>query len=174
MSICKICQGEALKAVDEALTDGVTVRDVASQFGFSKSAVGRHRQACLQPRIAAAARIVAPAAEVRAEVDRARAIASGQAVATPSEVLSLTALLDRLARSLERLEGACDLASGDKLHAALAALSGQLHRGIEAAAKIQNFYHEPEAATGPRLSVVINLPQGLRPGEPLSLASETS
>lgn len=160
MSICKVCQGPHRAAVDGGLSGGETVRDVASRFGFSKSAVGRHRTTCLAPRVAAAARIMAPAVEVRGDVERAKAIASGTVTATASEVLGLTGLLDRLARSLERLEGAADAAAGEGLHGALAAVSGQLHRGIETAAKVQGLYAEPQPPNEPRFTVNIMIPGG--------------
>ncbi|MFM5913433.1 MAG: hypothetical protein ACKOPR_01615, partial [Chakrabartia godavariana] len=69
------------------------------------------------------AKLMQPARENRAPVERAKAIASGQ---TPSadEVLTLTGLLDRLSRSLNRLEAAADEAVTDKMHSALAAVSG--------------------------------------------------
>src|ERR1039458_7577712 len=140
MKICQVCQGPDRTAVDDALMAGVSVRAIASRFALSKSGVGRHRTACLQPKLAAAARIVAPAVEVRADVDRAKAIVSGEVVANHADILSLSGLLERLARSLERLEGAADTAAGENLHMPLAALSGQLHRGIESAAKIQGLY----------------------------------
>ena len=80
-----------------------------------------------------------------------------QPVAT--DLLSLNGLLDRLARSLERLEGAADMAAGDNLHAALAAVSGQLHRGIETAGKLQGLYAEPERERQAPFSITINLPE---------------
>jgi hypothetical protein len=161
--ICTICQHTAKPAIDDALMQGISVRAVAAQFQLSKSAVARHRTGCLAPVVAAAAKLVAPAAEVRAGVTRAKAIASGQVTATPQEVLSLTGLLDRLARSLERLEGAATAAADSGLHVPLAALSGQIHRGIESAAKIQGMYAEPQPEGGPRLSVTITIPDGFTP-----------
>ena len=90
---------------------GDSVRKIASRFEHSKSGIGRHRTACLQPRLAAAARIVAPAAEVRGDVDRAKDIVSGKVAASHDDIISLSGLLGRLARSLERLEGAADTAA---------------------------------------------------------------
>lgn len=186
MKVCQVCQGQHRTAVDDALMAGVSVREIASHFGLSKSGVGRHRTGCLQPKLAAAARIVAPAAEVRGDVERAKAIVSGKVAARHGDILGLTALLERLARSLERLEGAADTAATDGLHMPLAALSGQLHRGIESAAKIQGYYAEPVGAATPRLTVNISLPKGFAPrpqlmdnwregdGEPLTLELEAS
>ncbi len=80
-------------------------------------------------------------------------------VPTPQEVLSLTGLLDRLTRSLDRLEGSADAAANDNLHSALAAVSGQLHRGVEAAAKLQGLYAEPEISQQTKFSINIVLPE---------------
>ncbi len=158
MAICTICQHAQKSAIDVELMQGESVRAVASRHGLSKSGVARHRTGCLAPKVAAAARIVAPEADGRAEVLRAKAIASGEVRPALDDILSLSGLLERLARSLERLEGAADSAAGDGLHAPLAALSGQLHRGIEAAAKIQGMYAEPQSEGAPRFSLTINVP----------------
>ena len=159
MTVCTLCQRPNKSAIDDALMQGISVRAVGAQFGVSKSAVARHRTGCLAPVVAAAAKIVAPAAEIRGDVERAKDIVAGKVAANHDDILSLTALLGRLARSLERLEGAADTAAGDGLHMPLAALSGQLHRGIESAAKIQGMYAEPQQVTGDqRFSLVINLP----------------
>jgi len=129
----------------------------AAHHGASKSALGRHKLNCLAPKLAAAAKIVQPIKQGREPVERAKAIIMGQQpVAT--DLLSLNGLLDRLARSLERLEGAADMAAGDNMHAALAAVSGQLHRGIETAGKLQGLYAEPEVQRQPPFSITINLP----------------
>ena len=186
MAVCLVCQGAHRTAVDDALMAGVSVREIASRFDLSKSGVGRHRTACLQPKLAAAARIVAPAAEVRADVDRAKAIVSREVVANHADILSLSGLLERLARSLERLEGAADTAAGENLHMPLAALSGQLHRGIESAAKIQGLYTDAPPIGEPKFSLTINvgaieetksaprnvtpLPGGVVNAEPFTLA----
>lgn len=142
MTICLVCQSKHRAAVDDALMAGASVRATASRFDLSKSGVGRHRAGCLQPKLAAAARITAPAAEVRADVERARAIVSGTAAANHADILSLTALLGRLARSLDRLEGSADATAGQGLHTSLAADGGA------------------------RFTVVINVPSegSMRPG----------
>ena len=159
MTICTACLSKHRVAVDDALMLGVSVREVASQFQLTKSAVARHRAGCLQPKVAAAARLVAPATEVRRDIIRAKAVASGEVSANHDDILSLTALMGRLARSLERLEVAADTAASSNLHQSLAALSGQLHRGIESAAKIQGLYAEPAVADGlPRFSLTITVP----------------
>ena len=99
------------------------------------------------------------AKDVHAPVIRAREIAAG-AAPTPQEVLTLTGLLDRLVRSLDRLEGSAQVAAADGLHASLAALSGQLHRGIEAAGKLQGFYSDAQQVQPQdKFSIRIVIPQ---------------
>jgi len=154
---CSICQRPDLPDIDAALASGTTIMATAAHHGASKSALGRHKLNCLAPKLAAAAKIVQPIKQGREPVERAKAIIMGQQpVAT--DLLSLNGLLDRLARSLERLEGAADMAAGDNMHAALAAVSGQLHRGIETAGKLQGLYAEPEVQRQPPFSITINLP----------------
>ena len=143
MAVCTICQHPEKTDIDTELMQGDSVRAVANRRAVSKSAVARHRTGCLAPKVAAAARIVAPEAGARAEVQRARSIATGETKPNHDDILSLSGLLERLARSLERLEGAAATAADDGLHMPLAALSGQLHRGIESAAKIQGMYARP-------------------------------
>src|SRR5437879_6127712 len=46
MSACRICGGNSREQVDAALAAGRSVREVGRSFGFSKSAVARHRQKC--------------------------------------------------------------------------------------------------------------------------------
>lgn len=154
---CSICLRADLAAIDAALSAGGTLIPTAAQFGVSKSALGRHRTNCLAPKMAAAAKVLQPIRESREPVERAKAIAMGDAP-SPQEVLTLTGLLDRLARSLDRLEGAADTAANDNLHSALAAVSGQLHRGIEGAAKLQGLYAEPDIQQQSRFSINIVLP----------------
>ncbi len=155
---CSVCLRTDLAAIDAALSAGGTLIPTSSKFGLSKSALGRHRTNCLAPKMAAAAMVLQPISEARAPVERARAIVMGE-VPTPQEVLSLTGLLDRLTRSLDRLEGSADAAANDNLHSALAAVSGQLHRGVEAAAKLQGLYAEPEISQQTKFSINIVLPE---------------
>ncbi len=154
---CSICQHPELAAIDAALAAGGTLIPTSASFGVSKSALGRHRTNCLAPKMAAAAKVLQPIRESREPVERAKAIAMGDAP-SPQEVLTLSGLLDRLARSLDRLEGAADTAANDNLHSALAAVSGQLHRGIADAARMQGFYAEPEVQPQSRFSINIVLP----------------
>lgn len=154
---CSICQHPELNAIDAALAAGGTLIPTSTGFGVSKSALGRHRANCLAPKMAAAARVLQPVRESREPVQRAKAIAMGD-MASPQEVLTLTGLLDRLVRSIDRLEGAADAAANDNLHSALAAVSGQLHRGVESAAKLQGLYAESEVQQHTKFSINIVIP----------------
>jgi len=40
---CLVCQHPEREAIDKALTEGVSLRDIASQYGISKSTVDRHK-----------------------------------------------------------------------------------------------------------------------------------
>ncbi len=155
--ICSICLDRNLSAIDDALTSGVSVRVAQERFGLSKSAIARHRQNCLAPKVAAAARIMTPS-EGAGTVKRAKAILKGAPPAA-ADVLTLTGLLERVARSLDRLDGAADAAAADNLHAALAAVSGQLYKGVETAAKLQGMYSDVSPADRVPFSIQINLPQ---------------
>jgi hypothetical protein len=138
---------------------------VAEQFGVSKSALSRHRKACLAPQVQAAARLLAPAA-AKEEVERAKAIARGEVTPNVEDVMTLTGLMSRIAGSLERLEGAAGRADGDNAYAALAALSGQIYRGIETAAKLSGVCQDHAEPNRPAFSVTINLPPTSQPEMP--------
>lgn len=170
---CSICLHTDLASIEEVLSAGGALVPTAARFGVSKSALGRHRQFCLTPKVAAAAKVMRSAKDVHAPVIRAREIAAG-AAPTPQEVLTLTGLLDRLVRSLDRLEGNAQVAAADGLHASLAALSGQLHRGIEAAGKLQGFYSDvQQVRPEEKFSVQIILPQPAKPSPmPLDVTPE--
>lgn len=160
---CSICQRPELTAIDAALSAGASLIPSSAHFGVSKSALGRHRANCLTPKLKAAAKVLQPIRETRAPVERAKAIVMGD-MPSAAEVLTLTSLLDRLGRSLDRLEGAADAAASDSLHSALAAVSGQLHRGVEAAAKLQGLYAEPEMQQQAKFSINIVVPNPTHEG----------
>ena len=141
---------------------------VAAQHGASKSALGRHKLNCLAPKLAAAAKIVQPVKKSREAVTKAKAIVAGKQP-TALDLLTLEGLLCRLGRSLDRLEGAAEAAAEDNLHASLAAVSGQLHRGIEAAGKLQGLGAEPEGQRA-SFSITINLPSDSSPAAKQVLA----
>jgi hypothetical protein len=48
MNTCRICANKERSAIDERLVAGRGVREVAAEFGFSKSSVHRHRTNCLK------------------------------------------------------------------------------------------------------------------------------
>ncbi len=139
------------------LVSGATLRVVGERYGLSKSAVARHRKDCLAPKIAAALRAVAPSPAPRAEVVRAKAIAAGEVAPTQDDLLSLSALLARLAKSLWRLDAEADRAVTEDRPMVLAALSGQLHRGIETTAKLQGLGSAPPEGGNTRASITINI-----------------
>ncbi|MEN3976129.1 hypothetical protein [Emcibacter sp. SYSU 3D8] len=157
--ICSICHHTDTQEIEDALISGVVLRAVAERFGLSKSAVARHRKDCLAPKIAAALRVVSPSPSPRAEVVRAKGIVSGEVLPTQDDLLSLSALLGRLAKSLGRLDAEADRAVTEDRPMVLAALSGQLHRGIETTAKLQGLGNERPEAVGARTSIIINIPE---------------
>jgi hypothetical protein len=159
---CSICLHARRAEIDTALMAGDALIPTGQRFGISKSALARHRTRCLAPKVAAAARMVAPSSAGRAEVERAKAIAAGTMRPLPDDLLSLTGLLGRLARSLERLEVAADTSLAENMPTALAAVSGQLHRGIETAAKMQGLYVEAAPPAAPAFSITFKLPEAPR------------
>jgi hypothetical protein len=103
--------------------------------------------------------MVQPTKVLKAPVTRAKAIVAG-ATPTVDDVLDLTALLDRLGRSLERLENGAISASSENLHAAHAGLAAQLHRGIEVVGKLRGYYSDaPPQSGGEKFSISINIPE---------------
>lgn len=155
--LCHACTHPDRAAIDAALGSGTPLRAVAERFGLSRSGAHLHLRNHLHPMLAAAAKATTPTEAVREPVQRAKAILEGSAP-TASDILALTGLLERLVKNLDRLDGAAD-AAADGQPAALAALSGQITRAIEAAGKLQGFYAAGEAAAGPRFSVTINMPK---------------
>jgi hypothetical protein len=157
--ICSVCTHPEHAAIDAALTTGAPLIPTAARFGVSKSALHRHKVGCLAPKIAAAARMVQPTKTLKAPVTRAKAIAAG-AAPTVEDVLSLNGLLERISRSLERLENGAISASSENLHAAHAGLAAQLHRGIEAVGKLRGYYSDaPQRSEQDRFSITIQLNQ---------------
>lgn len=55
---CSICTGGQRKAIDAAITAGVPQRDIAGQFGASKSSVARHAKDCFPRGAVLAASVV--------------------------------------------------------------------------------------------------------------------
>ena len=155
--VCSICLRHNHVDIESALSEGNSIAATAAQFSISKSALGRHKLNCIAPKLAAAAKMLQPVRQVREPVERAKAIMSG-AAPTAGEIMTLTSLVERLARSLDRLEGAAIAAADENLHSALAAVSGQLHRGVESAARLQGMYAEPDAHQQTKFSINIVIP----------------
>lgn len=158
-----MCHHTKTLEIDDALVSGATLRAVADGHGLSKSALARHRKGCLAPKIAAALRVLAPSPAPRAEVVQAKAIVSGEVLPTHDDLLSLSGLLARLARSLGRLDDAADRAVNEDRPMALAALSGQLHRGIETTAKLQGLGAAQNDVADARASITIHIQEPRAP-----------
>lgn len=158
---CSICGSDKLTEIDAALAAGNTILHVAATFNIPKSCVHRHKLNCLAPKIRAAAKAMRTTNEVRAPVQKAEQIMAGE---TPSveDILSLHGLLERVARSLSRLEGAADFAASENMCASLASVTGQIFKGVETAARMQSIGYK-DAAQGqqgaPKFSITISLPQ---------------
>src|SRR6516165_10395474 len=97
-SICSICDHPRHSEIDDALSAGGAIRGISARFNISKSALHRHKVAHLAPKIAAVAKVMRGVKAAREPVQRAKAIAAG-ATPTPDDILDLTSLLDRVARS---------------------------------------------------------------------------
>ena len=151
---CSICQRTDRDAVDAALVDGVGLVVLAASTGTSKSALSRHRNACLAPRMRAAGRITNAGPERRRAVRRANEIAAG-AEPTPEERVDLEGLTRRVTRNLRRLEAAAEEAHAGGAYNQLAALSAQLTRSVEALARLQGVGAQPDS--GDKFSVRIEI-----------------
>jgi len=58
MPTCSVCSHANRKEIDLALVRGTSLRDIAGQFGVSRSAVDRHKKNCLADQIERAEKIV--------------------------------------------------------------------------------------------------------------------
>lgn len=154
---CSICASPRCGEVDAALASGGRLVATGLAFGFSKSSVARHRVNCLAPRLSAAAHIVAPANRVRGETDRAKAIADGTLQATADDIATLVGLSARVARALDRLEDAADGAAAGAAYSALAALSGQVFRGVETAGRLHGLYGDGKARGEEAQTFTVNI-----------------
>lgn len=147
MSACSVCLHANRPQIDADLMGGAKLIPTAQRYGLSKSAVARHREGCLAPKVAAAAAMVQPHAPVTAAKKRHRAIAAGQATPTPEEALDLGGLLARMGRSLARLDAAAEKAATDNAVGALTAASAQLHKAVEVIAKLAGIGAQPVDAS---------------------------
>lgn len=151
---CTCCAHESQAALDADLLAGHPLIPTAARYGVSKSALGRHRTNCLAPRVQAAARAVRPTREVHAPVQRARKALADNTTPTMDDLLTMQGLLETAARGLKRLENAADGAGVPA--SALAALHGQIFKGIETAGRLQGLYKgDGDASQAPRASIRI-------------------
>jgi hypothetical protein len=148
LPICGVCDHPQHLDIDNALSAGGTVRDISARYGISKSAVHRHKVAHLAPKIAAVAKVMQGVKAAREPVQRAKSIAAGTVQPNIDDVLSLTGLLERVAQTLNLLQGNAKAAAEEGLHGSLAALSAQTFRGVETAAKLQGLYETTPAPSG--------------------------
>ena len=44
---CKVCRSEQREAIDKAIKEGRTLRDIEAEFGVSKATLSRHKNNCL-------------------------------------------------------------------------------------------------------------------------------
>jgi transposase len=93
MSACGICGGNSRELVDKALAAGRSIRQVAAQFGVSKSAVARHHRNC-KPESLLAANVTPVSAaneDITAEIARLRrAQATARRKGDTTAVLSIS------------------------------------------------------------------------------------
>jgi transposase len=54
MMKCNVCIHSAQSEIDKALVQGVSLRNIAKQYGVSYSAVGRHAKTCIGQSLAVA------------------------------------------------------------------------------------------------------------------------
>lgn len=160
---CTICSSPHGAAIDVALANGARLVPTAAQFGVSKSAMGRHKTNCLAPRLAAAAQTVAGSTPVR----QARAVLAGQATTSLADIGTAQGLTSKIAETLERLEYAAELACVRSQYSSLAAVSAQILRGIESAAKLHGLYADASASGEVeqkfQINIVVNAPADARP-----------
>lgn len=55
---CSICGHADRSAIDKALVSGTPLRDIAGQFGLSRSAIDRHKKSCLVDQLARAEKVI--------------------------------------------------------------------------------------------------------------------
>lgn len=165
MATCLICTKSNRADIDVALLSGASLRGIAAQFGVSKTGAGRHRDTCLQPRVVAATRKATHASPPSSSPPPANTSPAAKPSPEPDddEAIDMQGLLARTARSMSRLERAARNAADQGLYNALAAASGQLHKAVEMAARLQGIIAEPTEAAAPRFQLTINFPSGPLP-----------
>ena len=125
---CAVCHHPKNAEIDTRLLSGESVGVIVAAFGFSDAGVRRHLENHVRkPLRTTAIRMGAvkhPGAVVAAGTNDV------------GSVIALSDLVGAMQRNLGRLERAADEAEADKARMALAALSGQVSRAVEVAAKI--------------------------------------
>jgi hypothetical protein len=109
MRVCTICSHPERAAIDRALVDGTSLRDIAGQFGTTKSALDRHKNH------------LAPALTLAKQAER---------------VTESTSLLSRVERIMVRLETICEAATAEKDWLPAIAASRELRGCLELLGKL--------------------------------------
>jgi hypothetical protein len=151
--ICTVCNDPRHSEISDALlASGGTVRGVAARFKMSSASVGRHRVNCLRKRLQSAQEPRVP--------ERVKALLAGTAQINIKDRLNEHALLECIADTLDLLRENSKDAAEAGLYGALASLSAQTFRGVQAAAQLQGLGNTAPAQSGnERFSISINLSQ---------------
>lgn len=104
MRVCTVCGDKSRKAIEKALVEGGSYRDIAGRYGVSKSAVERHAKRCVPERLARAAevreRVNGDALLGRLEELRSETLAVLESVRGRDDAVALKAI-QRLEKQLE-------------------------------------------------------------------------
>lgn len=126
---CQVCHHPDHPEIDKRLLAGEAASAIARAYGgFSAEAVRRHLINHVQKPLHAVA--------VRAGAVKHAGAVVAKGGSAPMPLLALHDLVGTMQRNLARLERAADEAEGEKARLALAALSGQVSRAVEVAAKV--------------------------------------
>lgn len=132
---CTICSDpQKLRTANAMASAGHTYRAISEQLQVGRMVVYRHvKNHVVAPAKAIATGLASKGADVRADRERAVALAEH---GDPAAFLALGAIVDDLKRVHERLERTADAAEQDKQRLAVASLSSQQLRAAEVRAKI--------------------------------------
>jgi hypothetical protein len=125
---CAVCHHPENARIDQRLLSGEPVSAIVGEFGFSDAGLRRHLENHVRKPLRATA------IRMGAVKHPGAVLAAGGDGLGP--VVALGDLVGAMQRNLGRLERAADEAESDKARMVLAALSGQLSRAVEVAAKI--------------------------------------
>lgn len=125
---CAVCHHPENAKIDQRLLSGEAVSAIVAEFGFSDAGVRRHLENHVRKPLRAAA------IRLGAVKHPGAMVAAGGT--DGGQVVALSDLVGAMQRNLGRLERAADEAEADKARMALAALSGQVSRAVEVAARI--------------------------------------